>query len=197
MRTAVIIVGLVVLIATLAMAFVKKSVDETETHEYEVLEMFDGFEIRKYAPALYSSVQYTTTSYKQISGQGFRTLAGYIFGGNENQEQIAMTSPVTMELKDTSKMMFMVPKGLTKDQLPRPNDASIYFEEYPERIVAAIRFGGWASDEKINSHIQELARLLEKEGLAHSGEFAYLGYNPPFDVVNRRNEIIVDVEWMD
>lgn len=195
MRTAVMIVGIVVLIATLAMAFVKKSVDKTETHEYEVLETFDGFEIRKYAPALYSSVQYSTSSYKQISGQGFRTLAGYIFGANENQEQIAMTSPVTMELKDTSKMMFMVPKGMSKDKLPKPNDASIYFEEYPSRIVAAIQFGGWASDEKINAHSEELAHLLEKQGIAHSGAFAYLGYNPPFDVVNRRNEVIVEVEW--
>jgi hypothetical protein len=197
MRTVVIILGIIVLISTLAMAFVKKSVDETETHEYEVIETFDGFEIRKYAPALYSSVQYSTSSYKQISGQGFRTLAGYIFGGNENQEQIAMTSPVTMELKDTSKMMFMVPKGVAKSHLPKPNDASIYFEEYPERTVAAIRFGGWASDEKINAHIEELAQLLAKENIRHSGEFAYLGYNPPFDVVNRRNEIIVEVEWRD
>lgn len=177
------------------MAFVKKSVSDTETHEYEVVKVYDDFEIRKYAPALYSSVKYSSSSYKQISSDGFRTLAGYIFGGNESKEQIAMTSPVTMELKDTSKMMFMVPKSMSKDDLPKPNNSSIYFEEYPERVVAAIRFGGWASDEKIAEYSQKLTSSLLKAGVTHLGDFAYLGYNPPFDVVNRRNEIIVSVSW--
>ena len=197
MKTVAIIIGVVVLIGALLMAFVKKSVSDTETHEYEVVEVYDDFEIRKYAPALYSSVKYSSSSYKQISSDGFRTLAGYIFGGNESKEQIAMTSPVTMELKDTSKMMFMVPKSMSKDDLPRPNNSSIYFEEYPERIVAAIHFGGWANDDKIAEYSKKLTEALMKEGITHSGEFAYLGYNPPFDVVNRRNEIIVEVSWED
>jgi hypothetical protein len=197
MKTFALVTGVIILVGTLILSFVKKSVNDTETHEYEVVQVYDDFEIRKYTPALYSSVQYSSSSYKQISSEGFRTLAGYIFGGNENKEKIAMTSPVTMELKDTSKMMFMVPKSMSKDDLPKPNNSSIYFEEYPERIVAAIHFGGWANDEKIAEYSRKLTASLLKEGIIHLGDFAYLGYNPPFDVVNRRNEIIVTVSWED
>lgn len=197
MKTVVIVFGVLVIVGTLVMAFVKKSINDTETHEYEVVQVFEDFEIRRYAPALYSSVKYSSSSYKQISSQGFRTLAGYIFGGNESQEQIAMTSPVTMELQDTSKMMFMVPKSMAKEDLPKPNNKSIYFEEYPERIVAAIRFGGWANDEVIAKHTKKLTERLAAENIEHTGNFAYLGYNPPFDVVNRRNEVIVEVFWKD
>lgn len=195
MKTFIITFGVVLVVGSIILAFVKKSINETETHAYSVLKKYDDFEIRQYEPALYSTVKFSSSSYQQISTQGFRTLAGYIFGGNEKQEKIAMTTPVTMEIKDTSKMMFMVPKNKDREKLPKPNDASIYFEEYPERTVAAIQFGGWTNDEKIKRYSKELAELLNKEGIKHTGEFAYLGYNPPFDVINRRNEVIVEVVW--
>lgn len=195
MKTFLITLVIIIGVACIALAFVKKSMSETETQEYVILREFDQFEIRKYAPALYSSVQLSSDSYKTVSSEGFRVLAGYIFGGNETQEKIAMTSPVTMEIKDTSKMMFLVPKGMERNNLPQPNHPSVYFEQYPERVVAAIEFGGWANDEKIKTYTSRLVELLEKEGIQHSNTFSFLGYNPPFDVVNRRNEIIVEVEW--
>lgn len=195
MKTFLIVFSILFTVVLVIMGFVKKSVNDSETHEYEVLQKFEDFEIRKYGPALYSSVKYSTSSFKEISSEGFRTLAGYIFGGNERNEQIAMTSPVSMEISDSSKMMFLVPKSISKDDLPKPNNANIYFEEYPERIVAAINFGGWASDEKIDQYTQKLIELLASQNITHSGKFAYLGYNPPFDVVNRRNEIVVDINW--
>jgi hypothetical protein len=30
-----------------------------------------------------------------------------------------------------------------------------------------------------------------EKGIQHTGEFTYLGYNPPYQAVNRRNEVIV------
>jgi len=195
MKSFFIVVGIILLVGFVMAAFVKKNLSNTETLEYEVVKVYDEFEIRRYAPALYSSVKFSSNSYKQISSQGFQTLAGYIFGGNEKKEQIAMTSPVTMEINDTSKMMFMVPKSMNRADLPKPNNQSIYFEEYPERIVAAVRFGGWANDETITQLSKQLMESLAKEKISHTGEFAFLGYNAPFDVVNRRNEVIVEVTW--
>jgi hypothetical protein len=194
MKTILITIAIILGLTFIFLAFVKKSLNDTEMQEYEVLKTYSDFEVRKYAPALYSSVKFSSNSYSDISGKGFRTLAGYIFGGNETQEQIAMTSPVTMEFQDTSKMMFMVPKGMTRESLPKPNNEAVYFEEYPERVVAAITFGGWVNDEKLKKYTLKLVELLEKEGLKHKGNFAYLGYNPPYDVINRRNEVIVELE---
>lgn len=195
MKTFFITLGVISIIVAALVAFVSKSTQDTEQQEYEVLKEYEAFEIRRYAPALYSSVKLAADSYKSVSSQGFRTLAGYIFGGNETEEKIAMTTPVTMELRDTSKMMFLVPKAWDKDSLPKPNNSEIYFEEYPERTVAAFRFGGWADDKKIKKHTEQLIQLLETEGIKHTNEFAFLGYNPPYDVINRRNEIIVEIDW--
>lgn len=195
MKTFFITIGIIIIIVASLLAFVSKKTQETEQQEYEVLKEYEGFEIRRYAPALFSSVKLEGDSYKSVSSQGFRTLAGYIFGGNETEEKIAMTSPVTMEISDTSKMMFLVPKALDKDSLPKPNNSDVYFEEYPERIVAAIVFGGWANDDKIEKHTKQLIQLLEAEGIEYTNKFSFLGYNPPYEVVNRRNEIIVEVNW--
>jgi hypothetical protein len=195
MKSFLITAGILLVIGALFLALVKKNINDTEVQDYTVLQKFDEFEIRQYAPALYSSVKLNASSYSDVSSVGFRTLAGYIFGGNETQEKIAMTSPVTMELEDTSKMMFMVPSNMKLEELPAPNNTAIYFEEYPERTVAAITFGGWVNDDKLKKYTQQLVELLQQEGIEHLGNFAYLGYNPPYDVINRRNEIIVEVRW--
>lgn len=59
--------------------------------------------------------------------------------------------------------------------------------------MAAVRFGGWADDAKIKEHEKKLAAALEAEGIAHTGKFSYLGYNPPYDIINRRNEVITEL----
>ncbi len=91
-------------------------------------------------------------------------------------------------------MMFLVPKKYTKDNLPKPQNPNIKFIELPEKMIAAIRFGGWASNEKIALYRLALEELLEKNGIKHTGRFSVLGYNPPYEFLFRRNEIIVELE---
>jgi len=193
MKTLLYIALTIVVIIFITMAFVSKSTRDTEQHKYSVLKTFDGFEVRKYESALFSSVKLNADTYDKVSGTGFRMLAGYIFGGNETNEKIAMTSPVTMEIDDSSKMSFMVPAGIDLENLPAPNNKQIYFERKEEKIMAAISFGGWADDQKIEKYKLMLIAELEKNNLAHTGKFAYLGYNPPFEVINRRNEVVVEL----
>jgi effector-binding domain-containing protein len=133
-------------------------------------------------------------TYKGASSKGFSILAGYIFGGNEKQEKIAMTAPVSMSLEDSITMMFMVPKSYKKDELPEPNQRQIEFVEMPAKRMAAIRFSGWANDEKIEKYKQKLIKALEKEGVNYTNKFYFFGYNAPFEVVNRRNEVVIELE---
>jgi hypothetical protein len=111
---------------------------------------------------LFSSVKLSKKGYKESSSEGFGILAGYIFGGNEANKKIAMTSPVVMELGDTSKMMFMVPKNYNLQNLPKPKNSKIVFEKEEEKIIAAIRFDGWADDEKIEKYRSVLMNELVK-----------------------------------
>jgi hypothetical protein len=189
---AVIIIALL-LVAAVSQIFVSKNTQQTEQHRYKVIKQFDKFEIRKYEAALFSSVKLNKKGYKESSSEGFGILAGYIFGDNETNEKIAMTSPVVMELGDTSKMRFMVPKNYTLKNLPTPKNDKILFEKQEEKIMAAIRFDGWADDEKIEKYKSILLAELDKEQLNYIPKFIFLGYNPPFEVLNRRNEVVVEL----
>jgi len=188
-----IIVSVLVVLFIITQGFVSKASKDIETLPYKVLQTYSDFEIRAYSEANFSSVAMTKRSYKEMSGSGFRVLAGYIFGGNEENKSIAMTSPVTMELGDTMTMKFMIPAEYNLDELPKPNNGQIKFSTESEKIVAAIRYGGWTSDEKLEEKKQELIELLAAEGIEHTSEFTYLGYNPPYEVVNRRNEVTVEL----
>jgi hypothetical protein len=193
MKILFVIIILVVSVVTMAQVYISKYSSRTEQHKYEVIKSYDKFEIRRYEPALFSSVILEKKGYKENSGEGFRILAGYIFGGNESNEKIAMTSPVAMELGDTSKMMFMVPESYQLENLPTPNNSKIVFEKKEEKIMAAIQFSGWADDEKIEKYKLILINELEKEKLLSNGKFTFLGYNAPFELTNRRNEVIVEL----
>ena len=165
-----------------------------ETYPYVVKKKYKQFEIRSYETTLFTSVKLSTKGYKNSSSKGFSILAGYIFGNNERSEKIAMTSPVSMSLEDSTTMMFMVPKKLKKDLLPKPNQTGIEFKQEPAKTLAAIRFSGWANDTKIEKYKQHLKAALDAEGIKYTNQFYFFGYNAPFEILNRKNEIIVELQ---
>lgn len=193
MKITLILFGSLLTLLIIAQVYISKSTTQTEQHNYQVIKKFDNFEVRKYEPALFSSVKLGKRSYKEISGEGFRILAGYIFGDNSAKKQIAMTSPVKMDLGDSTKMSFMVPKSYNLEDLPNPNNNKILFEKQDEKIIAAITFDGWADNDKIEKYTALLKSELEKAKLPHTNKFSFLGYNPPYEVLNRRNEVVVEL----
>ncbi len=193
MKTILIILGVIVLGFIIVQVYAMSSQRNIETYPYTVEKSFDNFEIRSYEASLFSSVKLTSSEYKESSSKGFSILADYIFGGNDKNEKIAMTSPVAMSLEDSMTVMFMVPKKYEKDSLPTPNQSQIEFHEEPAKTVAAIRFSGWADDEKIARYKAELIAALEAEGIPYTNRFYFLGYNAPYETVNRRNEVIVEL----
>ena len=194
MKIPFIILGVILLIFIVIQLFAMSGQKNIETYPYKVIKKYKAFEIRSYEASLFTSVQLSGNKYKDASSKGFSILAGYIFGGNEKQEKIAMTSPVAMSLEDSMTMMFLVPKKFNKETLPQPNESQIKFREESAKTVAAISFGGWASDEKIEEYKKKLKSALDAEGIAYTNRFYYLGYNPPFEVFDRKNEIIVELE---
>ena len=183
----------ITLIFIIIQLFAKKSQQGIETYPYTVLKTYDGFEIRQYESRLFTSVKLTSNDYSKVSSKGFSILAGYIFGGNETNEKIAMTSPVAMSLDDSMTMMFMVPKD-SENKLPKPNDNQIQFKEEPAKKVAAITFGGWANQEKIDQYKTQLIEALKAQNIAFTDQFYFLRYNAPYETSNRRNEVIVVLE---
>lgn len=163
---------------------------------YKVIKTLQDAEIRFYPPAVMATVISAANSYKEVGSKGFRQLANYIFGGNESNTKIAMTAPVRMQLSEKgSSMSFVMPPDMPLQQLPKPNQSGIKFENTPAEFVAAIRFGGYASDKDIQTYSQKLSDILAKNVIAHQGNFRFLGYDAPYRFFGRRNEIIVTVQW--
>lgn len=194
MKPLLIVCASLIILFFILQGFISKSSSDIEQYPYEVIKKYPDFEVRAYKAALFTSIDLKTGNYRQNSGGGFRILANYIFGGNATGEQIAMTSPVVMSMDSSAqKMSFMVPASYKKEALPKPDDTSIYFESKENCVMAAIQFGGWANDEKIEKNKQKLIQMLAKHQLKHKGNFSYMGYNPPYEMMNRRNEVVVEL----
>src|SRR6476660_4687821 len=115
-----------------------------------------GLEIRNYGPRIAETTVFGDED-KALS-DGFRRLAGYIFGGNHGNAKIAMTAPVarqsgqkiamTAPVSKTSSadggsvVRFFMPAGWTMDTLPEPNDDEVGLVTVPDETVAVLRFTG-------------------------------------------------------
>jgi hypothetical protein len=194
MKIILIIFSIIVILFVITQLFFLNSQRNIETYSFKVIDTYETIEIRQYEASLFTSVQMPSNNYRKTSSKGFSVLAGYIFGGNDKEEKIAMTSPVAMSLKDSTTMLFLVPKKYTRDNLPVPNDSSIEFKDVPEKKVAAISFGGWANDLKIAAFKKNLITALNSKGIEYTDNFYFLGYNAPMEVFNRKNEIIVELK---
>jgi len=194
MKIVIIILVVILLAFIFVQLYFMRAQRNIETYTYKVKKKYDLFEIRTYEATLFTSVKLSTKGYKNSSSKGFSILAGYIFGNNDRNEKIPMTSPVSMSLEDSMTMMFMVPKEFNKDMLPKPNQPGIEFKEEPAKTFAAIRFSGWANDTKIEKYKQNLKTALDAKGISYTNRFYFFGYNAPYEVFNRMNEVLVELQ---
>jgi SOUL heme-binding protein len=196
MKIALIVLGIIAVLFILFQIYISMATDKSETQVYKVIQTEKEFEIRFYPSATMALVTSNVKSYKELGNTGFSKLAGYIFGGNNENKKIAMTSPVHMEITDSaSRMSFVMPSEFNKDNLPLPNNSEITIQTTPDEYVAAITFSGFASEENIKKHTDMLERALIEKNLSYYGHFRYLGYNPPYQLFGRRNEVIVALNW--
>ncbi len=164
-----------------------------EKPAYEVIKKFDIIEIRHYQDLVTAST-IMGKSYSASSGNGFRKVAGYIFGANDRNEKISMTSPVIVEMSDTMKMSFIMPSKYSLDDLPSPDNIAVTLNKQLPRTVAVVSYKGFSNDAKMEKYKQILIAELKKNDLTPLGEFMFLGYNPPYRLVNRKNEIMVEIQ---
>lgn len=192
------IIGILVVFIVLVVfqSFMAISTSKIEKQQYQVIKKEKEFEIRYYPPATFATIKSSAKSYRELAGSGFRKIAGYIFGNNEASAKIAMTSPVHMDINEReSSMSFVMPSAYDLKNLPKPNDSQVVIHESPAEYAAAIEFGGYAGDAVITKYVEKLKNELDSKGIKTSGNFRYLGYNPPYQLVGRKNEIIVAIQW--
>lgn len=181
----------------------------TEEPHYDVVERVGDAELRAYAPRL-AAETVVSGSAEAARGEGFRRLAGYIFGGNAGGSRIAMTAPVAQAdsgagqpIKMTApvaqtpsgagwSIRFYLPADLADP--PAPRDARVHIVTVPGETMAVLRFSGVASDGAIATQRARLLGLLAPSAWAPSGPPVTWFYDPPWTLPPfRRNEVAVPV----
>ena len=180
-----------------------------EEPPFEVVDRVDAVEIRRYGPHFAAETTVDANDNKAMN-EAFFTLAGYIFGGNRQKRDIAMTAPVASESGEAMAMTapaamergqhsgltmrFFLPAEITPVNAPEPNDTRVRLIEVPEETVATLRFTGTWGAAAINARKQELVAKLRDTRWSPLGEPFTQFYDPPFTIpFLRRNEVAVRV----
>ncbi len=190
-----------------------------ENAQYSVVESKGDYEIRLY-PAHIVAQTTVKGPYGEALNEGFRIVAGYIFGGNTKKQSIAMTAPVLEKVADsqldsrktsqsiamTAPVMatvegeshviaFGMPRSYTLETLPTPTDSRVKIVTIPEKKMAAVQFSWYRTDARVQAKKQELIDALKKDGVSTVGEPQYAGYNAPWTPPwMLRNEVLVEVK---
>lgn len=192
----ILLISAIIIAAMLITAFTNRTQENVEEQVYQTVHRDGELEIRHYPPAMMATVRMKGTVYRDVASSGFRKLAGYIFGGNDRGQKIAMTAPVHMSMgPEGSTMQFVMPAGMDSSNLPNPNDASVKIELSQPLHMAAIRFSGYANDEAIRKQSEKLEMLLKAKGITQLAPVKYLGYDAPYKLVGRRNEVVAEIRW--
>ena len=115
MKRMVFILAALMIIFVFAQVLMSHSNKKIENPNYVVLKDFGEFEVRQYDSMIMANTPLNSNNYEQNASDGFRRVAAYIFGQNEKEEKIAMTSPVFMEMGSTPSMSFVMPKQYKKE----------------------------------------------------------------------------------
>ena len=136
-----------------------------------------------------------TTATAAIS-KSFMHMFRYIEGHNAKQEKIAMTCPVLTTIEagngpgctDRFNTSFFLAPSVSDP--PAPIDPALAIEHYPAGRVAVIAFGGYVTDDKIIKYAEQLSEALIADGVEFEKEkYAVAGYDAPFKVFDRHNEV--------
>lgn len=189
----------------------------TERVPYDVVEEFDGVEVRRYPRTVLAE----TTA--DDEDEAFDRLFRYIFGENEGGEEVAMTAPVATGAERTAEsggpartgnealpmtapvrteageggvtMAFYLPSDYDPETAPVPTNPAVRLVAEPSRTLAVTRFSWYATDDRIERHRRALLDALAERGVEARGRPVLFRYDdpwtPPFMLCN---EVGVEVE---
>jgi hypothetical protein len=154
-----------------------------ETQPFESLNQYDEAELRFYPTVM-----------KIQSNGDFGPLFRYISGANAAGEKIAMTTPVQMgNTQGDEVMQFVLPSAYTKENTPPANSESVTVMESESGHYLAIKYGGYTMEWRENKAALKLRGIAERYGFQIEGDPIVMVYNSPYQVFNRKNEVLYKV----
>ncbi|KAM4695535.1 heme-binding protein 2-like [Discoglossus pictus] len=199
---AVLVLGLFALYGNVALAEEDSEVSQSplfcrqrECPKYQVLKKYETFELRLYEESRWVTTPMDEDYFGLGMVKSFRRLFKYISGKNSQGIKIPMTVPVAIyyPLKQPSEtnatMSFFVPSTLNP---PSPTDQAIYLQSLPQKSIYVKSFSGYAVQSDYKKKAKALAEELAALGLSFDdSSYTSAGYNDPFTLFDRHNEVWV------
>ena len=163
---------------------------------YALESRIGDLELRRYRPRVVAHTD-VDADFSPALHDGFARLSGYMFGGNEVSERMAMTEPVTASPASAGeggggyRVAVEMPE---RHEPPRPADPRVRLDTMPVRRVAVLRFHGPIDAARIARMEQRLLDAVAAAGLTAQGETSFAAYDAPSTISPlRRNEVWVEV----
>jgi len=175
---------------------------------YTVVRTEEAFEVRRYEPYVVAETVVNAAA-EEAGNQGFRILAGYIFGQNKGERKIEMTAPVAqtpIKIAMTAPVaqsatssgylvQFAMPREWKLETLPEPMDSRVVLRAMPSRTIAVLGYSGTWSQTRYEEHLKILQDALAQAGLRWHGDPIWARYDPPWKPwFWRRNEIWLELD---
>lgn len=174
--------SLIFILSPVMTGFLVYAEEGDETAQYRTVLQEGAFEIRRYA-----DLSIIRTDMKWNTGLGrsssFMKLAGYISRKNEDEREIAMTTPVFEKSgKNGREMVFVLPpefQGEGSLSPPTPSSKDVLIDKWQEGLYAAYRYTGPTS-KSIRGQIEGmLGELAVQNGYKTQGEAIHASYSSP------------------
>ena len=167
----------------------------------------EGVELRTYQGNLWVSTLIEGTSLDAATSTGFSRLFNYISGANAGGSKIEMTAPVAVKVfpgsgpncVSTFKVSFFIPFAYQSPAAgpPAPTSADVFLETIPAMEVAVSEYSGFTNEAATVPKAAELAAQVQNSSslaLADDESWWFAGYDPPFRLTNRHNEVWISVK---
>jgi hypothetical protein len=167
----------------------------TAQQPFQLLRTFGDVELRHYPDYVLMQVE-AQGDFMRAGSVAFGPLISYISGGNATGAKIAMTAPVLQESTDdkTHLVSFVLPEGMTPEQVPLPRNARVTMVPVPAHDAAVLPFGGSWNAARFSRKGDELLQTIAGTGLAVEGNVYFARFDPPWKPgFLKRNEALVNV----
>ncbi len=195
-------------------------INHVKEPDFKIIKSERNIQLRQYAPYIVAEVK-VSGERGAAASQGFRLIAGYIFGGNQSKtgsasktgaekiamtapviqqkdnEKIAMTAPVIQQLTDDGSwtVQFVMPKEYTLATLPTPNDKRVELKQVASKQWLTIKFSGTWSKANIEKRFKQLMDYANSNNLKTVGAPRTAFYNAPWTLPPfRRNEVMIEIK---
>jgi len=166
-----------------------------DSPKFTVITKTEDWEERQYDASNWVSTSMEAIHLNDVYLKMFNKLFDYISGHNQKEEKIAMTAPVLLSItpgegpacESSFTMSFFISPKIT--EAPAPKEETVFLSTMPEQRAYIRSFGGFAKNEDFIKNAAALAAALPDTVKYNKDMYYTGGYNSPFTLFNRHNEV--------